>query len=375
VLAVAAGVAYASSLAFTSAPGSPFAVDLHPNSIGAGDLNGDKNVDLVTPSEDSNSVSILLGDRDGAFVAASSAATGTSPESVAVGDLNRDRRLDVVTANGGSDDLSVLLGDGTGGFSAPVTVPAGDGAWFVAIGNVNGDRNPDLAVSNLFANSVSVFLGNGGGGFAAAATVPVGTFPYGIAIADLNRDRMPDLAVANQFAASVSILLGNGSGGFTPAPGSPIAVGSGPSWVAAADLNDDENGDLAVANQGSDTVSILLGDGAGGFTSAAGSPVLVGNCFRPGGACAPTGIGVSDLDGDGKLDLATGNIFSDNVSVLLGDGSGGFATASGSPFAVGDRPFSLAIARLNRDGKSDIAAANYGPTEGPSNVSVLLNAR
>jgi hypothetical protein len=363
------GLARASDAIFAPGPGSPFPVESGPNSIATGDFNGDHNTDLVVPNEGTDTVSILLGSRAGSFTAAGTVATGDAPESVAVGDLNGDKNADVAVANAQSDDVSILLGDGAGGFTAGPRVAAGDGAWYVAIGDLDRDRNADLAVSNLFANTVSILLGDGTGGFTAAPTVPVGTFPYGIAIADFNRDRNADLAVANQFGQSVSIVLGDGTGGFSPAAGSPITGVSGPSWVASADLNGDGRADLAVANQGSDTVSVLLGDGSGQFSAAAGSPVLVANCFRPGGACGPTGLVIGDMNGDGKLDLATSNAFSDNISALLGDGAGGFAAAPGSPFAVGDLPFSLALARLNRDGRRDIAAANYGT----SDVSVLLN--
>jgi hypothetical protein len=75
-----------------------------------------------------------------------------------------------------------------------------------------------------------------------------------------------------------------------------------------------------------------------------------------------------DLNHDGELDLAVGNIFSDDVSILLGNGAGGFA-AAGSPLPVGDFPFSLAVANLNRDHKPDLAVPAYGS----NNVTVLLN--
>src|SRR3954465_10974967 len=76
-------------------------------------------------------------------------------------------------------------------------------------------------------------------------------------------------------STDVSILLGNGSGGFSPASGSPVTVGDYPFGVAVGDFNGDGGGDLAVANWGSDDVSILPGTGTGGF-SAPGSPVAVG---------------------------------------------------------------------------------------------------
>jgi hypothetical protein len=283
------------------------------------------------------------------------------PHSVAAGDFNRDKNPDLAVANSDDDTISILLGDREGSFTAASPVPAGDGAWFIAVADLNRDKNLDLAVSNVHADSVSILLGDGAGGFTAAAPVLVGDTPYGIAVTDLNRDKTPDLAVANQFAANVSILLGDGQGGFSAAPGSPVSVGSGPSWVAATDLNRDKKVDLAVANQGSDTISILLGDGLGDFA--------------PPGPAVPTGDGPTplvarDVNGDKRPDLVVGNVFSDNVSILLGDGHAGFMAATGSPVAVGDAPFALAVGNLNKHKKPDIATANYNS----SNVTVLLNS-
>ncbi len=70
---------------------------------------------------------------------------------------------------------------------------------------------------------------------------------------------------------TVSILLGNGNGTFREAPGSPIAVGANPDSVAVGDFNSDGIADLAVTNSGATTVSILLGDGSGGFTEVRAS--------------------------------------------------------------------------------------------------------
>jgi hypothetical protein len=118
--------------------------------------------------------------------------------------------------------------------------------------------------------------------------------------------------------------------------------------------------DLAVANQGSDNISILLGDGCGGFASA-GAPVAAGD--------GPTPLVAEDVNGDKRRDLVVGNIHSDNVSILLGDGQAGFTPATGSPAAVGDGPFALAVGYLNKHKRPDIATANYFS----NNVTVLLN--
>ena len=81
----------------------------------------------------------------------------------------------------------------------------------------------------------------------------------------------------------------------------------------------------------------------------------------------PQSVAVGDFNGDGKPDLATANVGSNEVSVLLGSGSGGFGPATN--FGVGDGPFSVAVGDFNGDGKPDLAVANNGS----DNVSVLYN--
>ena len=87
-----------------------------------------------------------------------------------------------------------------------------------------------------------------------------------MAVGDFNGDGRQDLAVANQGSATVSILLGNGDGTFDAAMN--FGAGFAPSSVAVGDFNGDGRQDLAVANQGSATVSILLGNGDGTFGTA-----------------------------------------------------------------------------------------------------------
>jgi hypothetical protein len=76
------------------------------------------------------------------------AAGGPQPQSVAMGDLNGDKRPDLAVANQNSNNVSVLLGDGTGRFGAPTSFPVGDEPVSVAVGDLNGDGRPDLAATN-----------------------------------------------------------------------------------------------------------------------------------------------------------------------------------------------------------------------------------
>lgn len=376
--------AYAAGPTFVPAAGSPVGVGLEPHSIVSADFNLDGRTDLATANISSDSVSVLLGNGTGGFAPVTSVPVGDQPHSLAAGDFNRDSKVDLAVANAGADTISVLLGNGAGGFHDAAGSPfaAGDGSWYIVTADLNHDRKLDLVVSNVYGTgpfglgtSVSVFLGNGDGGFAEAPGSPLtaGLVPYGIAVADLNRDGSPDLAIAGQFGSTVSIFLGNGLGGFAQATGSPIALpGRANSWIAAGDVDRDGKLDLAVANQAArnataaQDVTILLGDGSGGFTEASTSPV-------DSGGQGTTALVLADLDGDGKVDLATTNIFAAeaprSVSVLRGDGHADFVSAPGSPIPVGAQSFALALGDLNRDDKPDLAVANTGS----NSVTILLN--
>jgi hypothetical protein len=325
-------------------------------------------------------VSLVVAESAGAF--SFSPALGSpfpvapAPLAVAVGDFNKDGRLDLVTANRGasyggqSGSVSVLLGNGAGGFTkapgSPFAVAGTGTPWSVAVGDFNRDGRLDLATANGASNSVSVLLGNGAGGFTPAPGSPfvVGSLPESLVVGDFNRDGRPDLAVANAASDNVSVLLGNGAGGFTKAPGSPLAVGAPggkPASIAVGDFNRDGRPDLAIANYDSNSVSVLLGNGAGGFTPAPRSPFAVGG--------VPGWVVVGDFNKDGRLDLATANtVRPATVSVLLGNGAGGFTPAPGSPFGLHYLPRSLAVGDFNRDGRPDLALAN----QNGHSVSVLL---
>lgn len=147
------------------------------------------------------------------------------------------------------------------------------------------------------------------------------------------------------------------------------SVGTHPVAVAVGDFNGDGKMDLAVANAYSNTASILLGDGTGNFTLASSPATQVW----------PDSVGVGDFNGDGKLDLAVLNmcgIFSNcydpwgTVSVLLGDGTGNFTLAS-EP-TTWDPSYSLAVGDFNGDGKLDLAVVTVFAPENEGRVRILL---
>jgi uncharacterized repeat protein (TIGR01451 family) len=113
-----------------------------------------------------------------------------------------------------------------------------------------------------------------------------------------------------------------------------------------------------VANESSNNVSILLGTGTGTFGAATN--------FTAGSF--PTSVAIGDFNGDGKTDLAVANFGSTTVSILLGTGTGTFGAATN--FTADVNPPFVAIGDFNGDGRSDLAVANQNSND----VSILLDA-
>ena len=181
-----------------------------------------------------------------------------------------------------------------------------------------------------------------------------GSEPRSVVGGDFDLDGKQDLAVANHGSGTVSVLLGDGDGTF--AWRVHYEVGFQPVSVAVADSNLDTELDLAVANHGLYTVSVLLGRGDGTF----GARVDYGTSW------GPSDVGVGDFNLDGTPDLAVAYQASGvlGVNVLLGNGDGTFAGAMDSQRT--QRPHSVAGGGFNLDGKPDLALANT------ASVSVLL---
>ncbi len=296
-------------------------------SIAVGDFNHDGRPDLVITSDFENEVFVFMGNGDGTFNPASGSpiTVGNFPVAVRIGDFNRDGLLDLVVANGNDDTLSILLGNGNGTFTEASGSPVAVGAFpfFLAVADFNGDGIADVAVTNDDESTVSVILSNGDGTFVNAPGSPVlsGSYaPCPIVAADFNGDGIVDLAIGNftpdngDSVSNVTILLGKGNGEFVNAPVSKILVGLNVFAMVAADFNQDGFTDLAVDNYGdindytSQTLTLLLGDGKGGF-EVAGAPTQLGD--------APHDLALGDFNGDGTIDIAIPNLSDFNTSILL----------------------------------------------------------
>jgi hypothetical protein len=231
----------------------------------------------------------------------------------------------------------------------------------VIVADVNHDGIPDIIAANPSSGTVTALLGEGENHFhpAPGSPFPAGHLPADIGIGDFDGDGNLDLVIPNHQTPFITLLLGDGKGGFHPAPHSPFATRSTPHphGVAVGHFcGNDKPLDIVIDSWGSRQVELLLGDGKGNFTN--------GPMF-PAGPGSDLPLRSVDFNHDGNLDIvmpdtAIGEWNSNKVSVLLGDGKCGFKAAPGSPFTAGDVPWSLAVGDLNKDGNPDFVILPYG---------------
>lgn len=248
-----------------------------------------------------------------------------SISSLAAGDLNGDRLPDLIVQT--VDGYSVHLNRGRFRFEAVQQIkgigvgePGG-----VALADVNRDGRLDLVSGSHDSYRIAVLLGDGKGGFMAFANSPFiprkGGKPHNhsLAVADLNGDGLLDIASANIGDGDVTLMLGDGKGGFREAANSPLRMGAGAYRVKVADINRDKIQDLLVAStdeRGPDLL-VALGQGRGGFK-------LLLDAEHEDHKLRTAQLEITDWDGDGKLDALVGPGLDGRPRVLLGDGKGRF---------------------------------------------------
>jgi hypothetical protein len=291
------------------------AVGGFPEGIAVGDFNRDGIPDLAVSNNSDATVTILLGNGDGTFRSGGVFPVQANPLAVAVGDFNGNGIQDLVVANESGNSISLLPGNGDGTFGTTQNLPAGSAPEAVVVGDFNNDHKQDIAVTDENGDTVSVFLGNGDGTFQPAVSYPTGSSPESIVAADFNHDGKLDLATSDEGAdGGATVLFGNGDGTFGAPVILPLPANSSfaiPEFVAAGDYNGDGNTDLAVTDSGNNQVILYLGNGDGTFqtpdTFAVGSN----------GTGAPQGVAVGDFNSDGKQDLAVADNGSNELSILL----------------------------------------------------------
>ncbi len=250
-----------------------------------------------------------------------------------------------------------------------VTVPSGSTFQPISV-TVNGltaySSNPFLPTFS----SAQVITGTS---FIAKTDFATGTSPIYVAVADFDTDGKPDIATVNQYSNSVSVFRNTSTSGIINSssfsPRIDFTTGSAPVNIAASDIDGDGKQDIVVVNNISGTVSVFRNTSTSGSITSSSFSTKVDFLT----SASPSGIAIADIDGDGKPDIVTSNMSSNNISVLRNTSVSG--TIDGTSFAAnvnfssGNNAMQVVISDIDGDSKPEVINTNY---DGNS-ISILRN--
>lgn len=292
-------------------------VGVSPSAVGIGDLDGDGVADIVAANASDHTVSALIQKRPAApvaFLPARQIFVNLRPSALALADLNGDGALDAAVANQLSNDVSVLLNDRMGHLSklAQHDYPVPREPTAVVVTDLDHDGAPDLVIGSAQAAELTL-LHNRGGDYPQSlrSSITLEAPLTALAAADLDGDAVPEVIVALS-NGTVAVLWNDGTGRLSYRAESPVTVAQGVTALGVGDLDLDGSPDVVASSAVEQRLYVLRNTKT--RTGRRGLARLTGG-YAVGSQ--PVAISVADFDGDKRPDVAVANKGSGSVTVLL----------------------------------------------------------
>jgi len=283
---------------------------------------------------------------------------GPSKGSIAAADLDGDGKPDLIAVNPSSNSISVIPNTSVAGsiyISTAVNYTTGSEPLAVAIGDLNADGKPEVAVANKSSNDISVFFNNSTTGNISLSLVsnfPAGLGASSVVIQDMDADGRPDLVCGSNRSTWFSILKNTGTGGsISFSAKTDFSIGSSPAFIVVSDIDGDGKPDVAASQETANTVSYMRNTSSGTFSFEPTVHLTVGT--NPGELC------LVDLNNDHKPELAVVNRSSGSLSVFPNtSGSGSISFGAKTDYTTASSPGGIAVTDIDQDGYPDIAVGN-----------------
>jgi hypothetical protein len=370
-----------------------FSVPGTPTAVVTGNFSGGNSHDVAIAT-DTPAVYVLQNSTPTASNTASLSVVTTlalshsAGNALAAGDLSGGGSADLAVGDATSGSVLIFLNahSGTPSFGSAHSFAAmSGGPTALASADVDNDGHLDLITADGSSNSITVWRNTALGaasGFVNSGSITVGADPVALAVADFNRDNLPDVAVADAGDSTATVLLNQSSGAGAIAWSGGLTVNldsqASPLGIVAVDLSGDGVPDIATANaptvpppqQAENTYgSISIAVNTTAANSSTPS-FAVAQQYTVG--LAPAALASGDFNGDNRNDLVCADNFATNLALALNNGSGldvGAQLAASSQ----QHPASAVAVDLDGDGKPDLVSGNVNSSSGPYLLSVYHN--